>query len=934
VEEGRKPASTDDGRASKSGDPEDSRPEGNESDGFLRELILDDALLAYDKPLDRGTVVGRFVIATLIGRGGMGTVYRAHDPSLHRDVAVKVLPSQWSRNPERRARFLQEARTAAAISHANIAVVHEVGEADGHVFIAMELVDGETLRARMATDLDLAEAVRLTREIARGLARAHEKGVVHRDLKPENVMVTRHGDVKILDFGLAKVRGEELQTPNALAHDEMVAETRDGRILGTPAYMSPEQARGMETDARTDVFALGVMLHEMVTGERPFLGETTQDVVTAILRDAPRPPSESNSDIPEEIDRIIGRCLEKSRDARFAGGQEVFDALSTVAAVSGGPSLQSQRWARRNADGLSPDAPPTRVSHWNSGRRWWALLALAGLALAGLPLGYREHRKNAAVADAVPASAVPGHAAASSGKAITDQHPPKTKSPEAAAAYAAALQDFRDGSMAVAKDDLVRATKLDPSFAAAHLGLFMRNEGVREDFAVASQFRGSLDERGQLLLHAEEARTPDPPDRGELVVRLRAVLDRFPDDAEVLYYLGEALQANGRTKEARDALERAVTIDPQFAGALSLLVGIDLDANDLGHALETSERCLRVSPAAASCLRHRARLHRVVGQCAEFEADARRMTLVEPNGPRADEYLALAIAARGAPVESVRAALDKWLALTIANDPSSEKRSKALAALELDGFIGDLAAATADARELESLLADNTSEAAHAGPTMALIQLLEEQGEPGKALEAAEAFERRIPAWTADSPVIRLYLLYVRHRIRRIGDAEFKQARDGLVTTSVKSDPPQSVRLDTARLYSAFAETPEEVSDALDHIDAPSLLTWATGRQTYFGRMYLLADKTDEALPPLRRAAGQCGFMPDLEELVGGEWIQSHRGRLIRHLLLGQALEANGDKPGACDTYGYILDGWKNPKPRSITVEKAKERVKALACAR
>jgi tetratricopeptide (TPR) repeat protein len=396
-------------------------------------------------------------------------------------------------------------------------------------------------------------------------------------------------------------------------------------------------------------------------------------------------------------------------------------------------------------------------------------------------------------------------------------------------------------------------------------------------------------------------------------------------------YLALALEASGHRAEAGDALQRALAVDPQFAGALWKLSGMYVMDNDNEHALRTLERCLAVSPAAASCLRQRAVIHRQLGQCAELEADARRMTVVEPNGPRAYEYLALAIAARGAPVESVRAALEKWMSLTVAVDPSRANKAKALSELELSGFTGDLAAASAAARELGRLVAENPSEAAHAGPTMELIRLLDEQGEPAKALAVAEEFEKRIPAWTADDPDVRIYLVYARHHTRRLGDVEFRHARAALEREVLTRVNPHDAPLVLATFYMAFAETPDEVSDALAHLAEP-MSGWASPAiQGLMGRTYLLAGKTDEALPFLRRAAALCGFMPDLEELESGE---SHRGRLRFHLLLGQALEVKGDKPGACEAYGFILDRWKNAKPRSVTLEKAKERAKALACPR
>jgi serine/threonine-protein kinase len=249
-----------------------------------------DATAAQD-PLV-GKTLGHYRIVGRLGAGGMGVVYRAEDEKLRRHVALKVL-SDTSDNEERRQRFLREARSAAAITHPNVAVVYQVDEADGRIYIAMELVKGENLRARLDRGrLDLTAAKDLAAQIARGLAAAHEEGIVHRDLKPENVMITPAGVVKLLDFGLAKV-GVERPAPGkteaALAKTETVVTSDEGRIMGTPEYMSPEQALGEPLDVRSDVFSFGIVLYEMVAGTRPFRGATTGAILVAIARDVAPP---------------------------------------------------------------------------------------------------------------------------------------------------------------------------------------------------------------------------------------------------------------------------------------------------------------------------------------------------------------------------------------------------------------------------------------------------------------------------------------------------------------------------------------------------------------------------------------------------------------------------------------------------------------------
>jgi eukaryotic-like serine/threonine-protein kinase len=289
----------------------------------------------FGKPRDDRDLVGRslahFLVLEKVGAGGMGVVYKAIDTKLRRTVALKVLPDSLARSEDRRRRFLLEARSAAAITHSNVPAIYDAGEADGHFFIAMELVLGETLRVRMEQGISVHESARIVQGIARGVIRAHEKGIIHRDLKPENIMLTRDDEVKILDFGLAKLFEPSLPPQGPASESGILANlTGEGHILGSPAYMAPEQARGQDVDRRTDVFALGVLFFEMATGNRPFGGLTRQDVVASVLRDTPALASALNPSVSPSIARVIERCLEKLPEARYATARELLDAISTA----------------------------------------------------------------------------------------------------------------------------------------------------------------------------------------------------------------------------------------------------------------------------------------------------------------------------------------------------------------------------------------------------------------------------------------------------------------------------------------------------------------------------------------------------------------------------------------------------------------------------
>ncbi|MFI5167068.1 MAG: protein kinase [Thermoanaerobaculales bacterium] len=295
--------------------------------------------------MQAGTSLGPYEIVAPIGAGGMGEVYRARDTRLGRDVAIKVLPAEFAEDPERLRRFEREAKATAALSHPNILDVHDVGTFEGVPYLVEELLEGESLKERIERGaLAAPEALGIAVQMARGLAAAHEKGIVHRDLKPANVFLTRQGAVKILDFGLAKlVEGVPIGEADTLTHAPTGA-TEFGRVLGTVAYMAPEQARGIPVDARADVFAFGVVLYEMVAGERPFRGKTASDTVAAILTREPAPLPAS---VPPDLVAVIGKCLAKEPEKRYLGGSEVLAALGGVdvegAAPLWGPLHRSVR---------------------------------------------------------------------------------------------------------------------------------------------------------------------------------------------------------------------------------------------------------------------------------------------------------------------------------------------------------------------------------------------------------------------------------------------------------------------------------------------------------------------------------------------------------------------------------------------------------------
>jgi eukaryotic-like serine/threonine-protein kinase len=286
-------------------------------------------------PLSPGSHLGPYEILAPIGAGGMGEVYRAKDPRLARDVAIKVLPASFSQDAERLRRFEQEAKAAGVLNHPNLTSVHDVGTHEGAPYVVQELLEGESLRAVLAGGkLSTRRAIEYAMQIVHGLAAAHEKGIVHRDLKPENIFVTNDGRVKILDFGLAKLTRIE-EGGQATNFPTATAGTEPGMVLGTLGYMSPEQVRGRAADARSDIFSFGAILYEMLSGKRAFHGDSAADTMSAILKEDPPDLSVTNQNIPPALERLIRHCLEKNPEQRFHSAHDLAFDLEALSGISG-----------------------------------------------------------------------------------------------------------------------------------------------------------------------------------------------------------------------------------------------------------------------------------------------------------------------------------------------------------------------------------------------------------------------------------------------------------------------------------------------------------------------------------------------------------------------------------------------------------------------
>ena len=316
--------------------------------------------------LTPGTRLGAYEIVAAIGAGGMGEVYRATDPRLHREVAIKVLPAAVAADADRLRRFQQEALATASMNHPNILAVYDVGTDASFPFVVSELLVGATLRQTMDSGaVSVRQALSYALQMAHGLAAAHAQGIAHRDVKPDNVFVTKEGRVKLLDFGLAKVTARDART-DAEETTTAAAETEPGLIVGTPAYMSPEQIRGEAADHRSDIFAFALVLYEMLSGRRAFTGASTVEVMSAILKDDPQPVTSIQRGVPSGLERLIERCLQKSPDERYQSAKDLAYQLEAMALDSA---------AGASASGVTPRGTGSRRNrrdgHGSAGRTPW-----------------------------------------------------------------------------------------------------------------------------------------------------------------------------------------------------------------------------------------------------------------------------------------------------------------------------------------------------------------------------------------------------------------------------------------------------------------------------------------------------------------------------------------------------------------------------------
>jgi serine/threonine-protein kinase len=881
--------------------------------------------------------IGHFRVVSRLGHGGMGIVYRAEDEKLRRTVALKVLPREFAEDPERRRRFLREARSAAALTHPNIATVYEVGEDDGRIYIAMELVEGESLRARIARGpLAADEALRLAHGMARGLARAHARGVVHRDLKPENVVVDRDGDPKILDFGLAKIEPSGGEGGGSEASETASLLTEEGRLLGTPMYMSPEQALGSPVDARSDVFSMGVVLYEMCAGKRPFDGPTARHVLVAISRDEPKPLREAAPDAPEELASVVARCLAKKAEDRFANGQALLEAIDG-SAPSGARSSKSGPTAKSAKSG---DAAPARTGRTTTVA---ALAAVAAVAVGGAWWARSTATASQAPAPAPPAtSAAPAASSSAAARAITrivDLPPPKTSVPEAGTEYELGVRALYDNTWLIAAVHFMKAIALDPSMAEAHLRL---SEVVvvtrlpllrRAEFQKAAGLREHMSPRDQEMMEAlQPFLQADPQDVAEAERRLRAFAERHPDDAEPFMWLGACHYWDPVAGLAY--AERALSLDPDDPLQWELKADALASAGKFDEARAAYEQCNSHSIDGAECWAIRSLSDRHARRCADEEQDARKA------GDRNPFWLGILIAAmanNGATPEAIQERIAQFIAALLPPLGPEVQRLGLQARMAI--VAGDFARASELAKqEAAAIDADPNLRAAHWIQAQAAMHRLEaaiESGDTAGMQRMASDFVARSSGWPSEMTLghrVDLSLQVARLALPpgEPAPASFEQARHKWIDERFFAGAWKGDVWNYG--YAATAFTPAEARAALDALGelgppspVPSFAAWGFSARwgspdADIGRVYLLAGRVDEAVAHLKLATAECNLFDSTIDHVHAR------------LDLGRALEQKGDTAGACEAYRKVLAVWGHAKPRSVSADAARARVTSLKC--
>lgn len=881
----------------------------------LRELAgLDGPQSSSDSDDLTGTVFGRFRILSVLGRGGMGVVYLAVDAALAREVALKVLSLDVAEDPEHRQRLLREARASAALSHPNIAAVYEMGEVDGRLYIAMERIEGESLKTRLEHGpLPQSEALDIAKQILHGIAKAHAAGIVHRDIKPDNIMVSAGGTVKVLDFGIAKFLAEGHE-PSGLG----TTATAHGRLLGTPSYMSPEQANALPVDTRSDVFSFGIVLYEMSTGKTPFGGKNFLDVLAALARDEPLPPSQLNPDVRPDLERIILRCLRKDPAERHAHAGAILEELDLL---------------QPHSSKSEPLKPLRRTQRFPL-----IVFSVAVVAVMAGAWVWRGTKSSRAPTSTPVVSSTIGDAMASAapaGTPITGHPPPNSQNEAAIAAYREGLQGLRDGAYIVAHAAFSKAVELDSTLGAAYVRLVITGiwhsptpEDVRRSYRKAISHRTTLAERDRLILEAlEPVVQRDPPDAEEAAKRLRQASEQFPGDAELLAMRSLAPFApNLSPAEELELSDRCVAIDPQYADCWQPRASALARLGRVDEAEAATKHCLEVSPAANDCIADRMEIHAGLGHCESMAEDARRIIANDANDWSTHRALATALLAQGRPTTTVRAALEQGWNKTPAETQQRWRRFDEIHFAQLEGRLEDAERAILAWIPEED---KNPFDKVHRDIARDLVILYETLGKTNEAGKIADGYLSRREVWLKGfvrsiwhDPT--LWFLKRKVQAGFISPEAFAADRKAWVEAWEKRVALDMKPIVWLAAYVLPVMTAEDAKEALSLAPQLKSLTYyikqPTELHSALGRMYLLAGRYAEAITHSSQAASDCRILYRPLE------------NTLDHYYLGQAREHSSDKQGACNAYRVVLERWGKAHALIHVVEDTRLRVRKLEC--
>jgi tetratricopeptide (TPR) repeat protein/predicted Ser/Thr protein kinase len=857
-------------------------------------------------PLARGAAVGRYVVVDCIGAGGMGVVYTARDPDLNRKVALKLLRADRDTRSSQasRARLLREAQAMARLSHPNVMPVYDVGTVADEVFLAMELVEGGTLSAWMgAAERPWREILLVLRAAGEGLAAAHAAGLVHRDFKPDNVLIGTDGRVRVTDFGLARAARDEataLEKGSASSEDLLASVTRTGTLIGTPAYMAPEQLSGGIADARSDLFSFCVTLYEALYGARPFAGASLAELAAAIAARAIA-PAPAAARVPGWLRGVVVSGLHAEPDARPASLRALLDAIDAGL-------LRVQRRRARLA-------AATVV----------ACVAATAVALVAV----RARDRGAAQAAAPPASSM---SAAKPPTAWTDLDLPASDRPDALRAYKAGLEALRDGGPAA--NDFAHAAETDPLLASAHLryalvDFWNYQLEARAHLARAAEHEELLGERDRLLLRAAQAwMQTQPADSAAFVRAMADAQVRYPEDAEIAYWAATASFENGDREGATLRLDRVLALDPSFTAAYYFKEEELAFGGEVEGALATVRDCTEHARNPTGCLLEQSAIDSVEGNCERLGRTAEQLVARDPSYHPLYWYLALAAQSQGKPVEVVRDLLTQEVARAPAHVQAGFTMEAAGA---LDVLAGDFASVQNRARALQPQVAADSDTRWHGDAALWRTRALTESGRPADAGRVAQDFLRRRTAWREeargdDTAIARdptPTLLLAERDARLLSPDEFESQRGAWVAAWMEKAQPNCRSFVWLHGYAAIAETGDDAARALSeqpkYGPMPSYAPNTLG-DAFIGKTYLLAGRAAEALPFLERATRSClALLTPFDHTAA-------------HAALGQALASAGRRDAACAAYAVVLARWGNARPRSVTAEKVRALARGLGC--